>query len=205
MIDRHSLPWVLFAASVLALFAVLQMEPAPDSGLWERAANLAAAERDSIALVNAGLLAAADSAALVSARADSLAREQIAKATERAATYRRQASASRDSLAARLDSQEVSMLERYDADRDAIDAAEAEVVDAIRSQLLTTTAERDALLLAVTGLRAEVAALTRENDGLREAIDSLHDRIRGAERQGLITKGVLAVGAVAVLVDKVAL
>lgn len=174
---KHAaVPWVLLSAVVLMWAASRSfgsptpIVPVPDSSESDRAAavtdSLARAYEDSVAVWRAR------EAEAVAARADAEARAQRAI---------RRAAATRDSLAATLDSVGVAMLERYDAERDSIDAAQDRIVDSFRTQLLTTTAERDALLAERSAWYEERTALRGENAGLRSAVESLQERLREAE------------------------
>lgn len=143
----------------------------------------------------------ADSARWEAEVAEARAREAAATIRVREATAR--ASAVATDLTARLDSTEARMFAEYEAERDSIDEATEEILDTYRSMLLATTAERDELRALLFGREQEITALRNENAGLRSAIDALHERIRGLERQGTLTRTVLLLGAGAVLADKV--
>lgn len=205
--NRAALPWVLLGAFVLAWAASSTIgtdgsETLAD--LYARVADSIAVQRDSIALENARQAEAytADSTRWEADRAEARARE--AEAVDRARNATIRASTVATDLTARLDSTETAMFREYQSERDSIDAATDGVVEAVRDQLVSVTEDRDSLRLLLFGKDEEIAALTSENAALRASIESLHDRIRGLEREGgLVKLGAIALVGVAVY-DKVA-
>lgn len=186
--SRAVLPWVALAAVVLAWAGSCSFKGSGADAVAALRVELAdsfAAVADSLARENqADSAALADSAAVWAARIDQ-ARAARADAEARARGATRRAQVARDSLVARLDSTEVAMLGRYIEERDSIDAATDAVLDSYRTELATVTAQRDALELAVVGLRAEVVARTAENVQLRAAVEALEARVRDLEPSGL--------------------
>lgn len=180
-------PWLLLALVVVTWMASSML--ADDSGaearadLYARAADSIAVVRDSIARENAVQAQAyADSSRLWSFRmADAQDRAIAAAARAQGATLR--ASAVATDLAARLDSTSTALFVEYQTEVAARDSAHMDELEAVRDQLVTVTADRDALVLVVSGLRAEVAAGGQQIQALAAANAALRDALAAKNRK----------------------
>lgn len=190
----RALGWVLFGATVAAWVASAFLgDSSREEGIAEvrlELADSAAAHARADSARNAELAAALEDSTVVWRAREAQARDQAARATAGAAQARRQASAIATDLAALLegDSTEASMLAAHLAADDSIDVLTDQVIEARRIELATITAERDALLLAVAGLRDEVLARTQESLQLRAAVESLQERLEHQDRENSLLK-----------------
>lgn len=198
-------PWVLLSAAALMWAATCSMAPRDDgeAARYLRAAEVFAAERDSIARENAALTVAyADSTAAWERRTTE-ARAARAEADARAQRATRRADEVATDLVARLDSAEAAMFAEYDQARDSIEAAMSDAIEAVTVQLATVTADRDATRALLLGVTAERDLLLLEVAELRPAVEALQARIRDLEPTGFgrIVDGAEKVLAAKALID----
>jgi len=133
-------------------------EALAEAGVHERAAEVAAAQRDSLHRANVALALAVDSARMAEQRAreavDSVAREVALQSTR----ARQVAQATADTLRASLTASQAVQLDRIEAEWSTVVLAQAEHIGALESQVATLYAGIGARDAVITGLREELAA-----------------------------------------------
>lgn len=178
--SRSALPWLLLGALALANLTTFSLrgrgaeEARTLVGLYERAADSIAVQRDSLARANA-IRAQEYSADSIRWEAQRAELQQIqVRAQQAAARARLRADSIASEMATQLDSAGLSMLQAHLAEDDSIDALTDRALKAKDEQIATITADRDDLARQLLGVRTELAAATQEARQWKGAYEAEH-------------------------------
>ena len=190
MSDSRPVVWLLALALIAAVYVADQRGASERAALVERGEllrQLAIAEGDA---ATARLVATAygDTAVILRARADSVARVASVRVTE----ARRTAEEAEGRVRATLDSLGAST-----AALDSLVTAHAEEVDAIRDELGAVTAERDGLRTYAEQMAVALSAAEAETAAARAVATNTERLWMAAERRGSVWR-IVAAGAVVV-------
>jgi len=187
-VTRHPLVWLVLALAgwiaVTGRCADVDIaEALAEAGVHERAAEVAAAQRDSLRRANAILTDAVTTAKVSEERAqavaDSVTRD-VALRSSRALRAAREAS---DTLRASLTASQAVQLDRMEAEWASVYAAQAEQVAALTSQVATLYEGIGARDAVISGLGAELEA----ERAIRAQLQLANGVYRGAlKRQRLL-------------------
>lgn len=158
--------------------------------------------RDSLRASNAILGHRSDSLAHVVRETQRVAAEQQAGAEAKITAATARALATAGALRAQLDSTEAQMFADYEADRDSIETAMGEELDAVEALNAALWAERSTFVELVAGLRDELAAERAIGAQLHSANEALRDAIMAERQQVWLSRGAATIAVVGVLLLK---
>lgn len=189
--------WLLVAAlvgwiAITGHCADIQIaEARAAAGAYEQAAQVAAAQRDSIHLASAALALAVDSARMAERRAqgvvDSVTRDVALGSTRALQAAQESSSALRASLDA-TQAVELGYLDRIETEYNAVIRARADQVAALEMQVSTLIAGIEVRDAVISGLRDELAAEVAIRTQLTLANEVYRGALRSQGRRAAITR-----------------
>ena len=196
--NRSPLVWLVLALAgwiaVTGRCADVQIaEALAEAGVHERAAEVAAAQRDSAHAENARLIAAVDSAKVSEERAQAVADSVTRDVALRSSRALRAAQATSDTLRASLTATQAALLTRTETAYQAVIAAKDEQIGALESQVATLYDGIGARDLLIVGMGEEMAALDQAATAYRIRGDLATSYARSQAQKGVIYR-VLATG-----------
>ena len=185
---RSRIVWLVLALAgwiaVTGRCADVQIaEALAEAGVHERAAEVAAAQRDSLAKHNAFLTSLVDSAKVSEERAKAAVDSVTRDVALRSSRALRAAQATSDTLRASLTATQAAQLDRINAEWTSVYAAQADVVVALQQQVATLYEGIGARDAVIAGLGAELEA----ERAIRAELQLANGVYRGAlKRQRLL-------------------